>query len=155
MNVIWNDFKIWKCFVKEGVFDEFCIQKWVVVLWYCCKKVDVNFYFEKGLNVMLVDYLERQVEKYVLFLVVLVLYVEKMKMVMWEMEMMVFLIDVDGVVYLVDGYLCIIYEVNCINFLKGVCWIEKVVGMNVIGMVFYINELVMVYGFEYYLFVFY
>lgn len=47
MNVIRNDFKTWKRFVKEGVLDESRIQKRVAASWHRCKKADVNPYLEK------------------------------------------------------------------------------------------------------------
>lgn len=71
-------------------------------------------------------------------------YLEKLLFVIKEMEMMVLLIDLDGVVLVLDGYFCVFNEVKCINFVEGVCWMEMVVGINVIGMVFYISELVVI-----------
>ncbi len=150
MNVIRNDFKTWKRFVKEGVLDESCIQKRVAASWHRCKKADVNPYLEKGPNVMPADHLERQAEKHALFLAASAPYAEKMKTAMREMEMMVLLIDADGVVHSVDGHPRTIHEANRINFLKGACWTEKAVGTNAIGTALYTNEPVMVHGSEHY-----
>ena len=46
MNVIRNDFKTWKRFVKEGVLDESRIQKRVAAHG-TAAKADVNPYLEK------------------------------------------------------------------------------------------------------------
>ncbi len=56
------------------------------------------------------------------------------------MEMMVLLIDSDGVVHSVDGHPRTIHEANRINFLKGARWTETAVGTNAIGTALYTNE---------------
>ncbi|MGS2847317.1 sigma-54-dependent Fis family transcriptional regulator [Bacillus velezensis] len=150
MNVIRNDFKTWKRFVKEGVLDESRIQKRVAASWHRCKKADVNPYLEKGPNVMPADHLERQAEKHALFLAASTPHAERMKTAMREMEMMVLLIDSDGVVHSVDGHPRTIHEANRINFLKGARWTETAVGTNAIGTALYTNEPVMIHGSEHY-----
>ena len=113
-------------------------------------KADVNPYLEKGPNVMPADHLERQVEKHALFLAASTPYAERMKTAMREMEMMVLLIDSDGVVHSVDGHPRTIHEANRINFLKGARWTETAVGTNAIGTALYTNEPVMIHGSEHY-----
>lgn len=45
--------------------------------------------------------------------------------------------------------------VKYINFIEGVKWMEVVVGINVIGIVLEIEEVIMISGIEYYFVVFY
>lgn len=49
--------------------------------------------------------------------------------------MVVLLIDSEGYILFIIGNRFILNEVRKINFVEGVCWIEKEVGINVIGMV--------------------
>ncbi len=114
------------------------------------QKADVNPYLEKGPNVMPADHLERQAEKHALFLAASTPHAERMKTAMREMEMMVLLIDSDGVVHSVDGHPRTIHEANRINFLKGARWTETAVGTNAIGTALYTNEPVMIHGSEHY-----
>ncbi|MBT2634366.1 sigma-54-dependent Fis family transcriptional regulator [Bacillus sp. ISL-26] len=150
MNVIRNDLQTWKRFVSEGVLDEARIQKRVAASWHRCKKADVNPYLEKGPNVLPAENLERQAEKHALFLAASMPYAEKIKMAMQEMEMMVLLIDADGVVHSVDGHLRTINEAKRINFLKGARWTETAVGTNAIGTALYTKEPVVIHGSEHY-----
>lgn len=48
MNVIRNDFKTWKRFVKEGVLDESRIQKRVAASWHRCKKPTLTLISKRG-----------------------------------------------------------------------------------------------------------
>ncbi|KXZ22747.1 sigma-54-dependent Fis family transcriptional regulator [Bacillus nakamurai] len=150
MNVIRNDLQTWKRFVREGVLDEARIQKRVAASWHRCKQADVNPYLEKGPNVLPAENLERQAEKHALFLAASMPYAEKIKQAMQEMEMMVLLIDADGVVHSVDGHLRTINEAKRINFLKGARWTETAVGTNAIGTALYTKEPVVIHSSEHY-----
>lgn len=131
--------KVWKKFIFIGKVN-FKVRSEIKDLWIRCMNYGVDLYNGKG-NVKYLN-VKELINKNNEFILVVRFIMESIYSMVCGLGFVLFLVDKDGYIIEVIGDKDIMERVIELNFLKGELWLENVVGINVIGIVLYLNKLV-------------